>query len=77
MREMSTQSSTKKISEGVYISRTKLQSHYKTNEYRVSKIAITDSNDMSYIFYNTEWDAYKDATKTVISDFVISVEYSR
>ena len=74
MREMSTQSSTKKISEGVYISRTKLQSHYKTNEYRVSKIAITDSNDMSYIFYNTEWDAYKDATKTVISDFVISVE---
>lgn len=74
MREKDTQSSAKKVSEGVYISRTKLQSHYKTNEYRVSKIEITDSNDMSYIFYNTEWAAYKDATKKVISNFVISVE---
>lgn len=75
-RESSTQSGVKKISDGVYLAKARMQPHYGTSEYSVSKIEITDSNNMTYAFYNTKCDKYKDETKTLTSDFVISLTNS-
>ena len=65
-----------KEGEGLYSSYCVLQSGSETGVYRISRIKITDDNDMKYSFYNPAFEKYADKQDTFNADFVLNVNNS-
>ena len=76
LRETGNTTRVTKEGEGLYSSYCVLQSGSETGVYRMSKIKITDDNDMTYFFYNPAFKEYANKQNTFNADFVLNVNNS-
>lgn len=58
--EISNQGSVKKVDDNTVSMSVRYSSKWKTSEYTPSRIDITDTNDLTYTYYNTRLESYKD-----------------
>lgn len=59
-KESSNQGSVKKVDDNTVSMSVRYSSGWKTSEYTPSRIDITDTNDLTYTYYNTQLERYKD-----------------
>lgn len=59
-KESSNQGSVKKVDDNTVSMSVRYSSGWKTSEYTPSRIDITDTNDLTYTYYNTQLEGYKD-----------------
>ncbi len=76
LRETGNTTRVTKEGEGLCSSYCVLQSGSETGVYRMSKIKITDDNDMTYFFYNPAFKEYANKQDTFNADFVLNVNNS-
>ena len=77
LRETGNTTRVTKEGEGLYSSYCVLQSRSsETGVYKMSKIMITDDNDMTYFFYNPAFKEYANKQNTFNADFVLNVNNS-
>lgn len=59
-KESSNQGNVKKVDDNTVSMSVRYSSEWKTSEYTPSRIDITDTNDLTYTYYNTQLEVYKD-----------------